>query len=260
MSTIDLSVMVPALNEQDNLEATVENIVRAAHQVTNLSVEIIIVDDGSTDRTPEVSDALADKHNFVRVIHHVENRGVGRSLKEVIQVVNGTKFLIIPGDNDMSYDLILSMFRNVHTADVVLCFFLNREVRGRARNTLSILYNLIYMSVFNVFVQYINGPCVYPTAAVRESNVVSSGFSVPAEITTKLLKKGLTFYEISGYMQTGLRGSTSLSFKNLREVIVTFVRIVYEMKWAKRGQYDKMPVRIAPQTNIEGDLSAAQSN
>ena len=241
----DVTVMIPALNEEANLEATVSSVIRARDQVDGLSLEIIIVNDGSTDQTPQLCEQLAQRHDCIRVIHNHTNKGVGTSLRDALQIATGEKFVIIPGDNDMSYELILSLFQNTRKADLVLCFYLNREMRGRLRNIISALFGLIYMSVFNIFVQYITGPCIYPTSLVRDLKLVSTRFSIPTEITIKLLRKGVTFHEIPGYMQTGLKGSDSspLSLKNSWEVITTFLRLVYEIKWAKRHEYSKAPIR-----------------
>ncbi len=244
MDAPDITVMVPALDEAEHLEATVGNIVQAGQEVSGLSLEIIIVNDGSADRTGEIAEYLASRHPFVRVLHHARPVGLGASFKEVLATARGDKTIIIPGDNDMSYDLILSLFQNVDTADLVLCFYLNREIRGRLRNVVSTLFGLTYMAVFGVFIQYINSPCLYPTAMLRDLDLTAKKFSIVAEATIKLLKKGVTFYEIPGYMQTGLESSRSLSWSSLVEVVTTFLALLYEIKWAKRREFNAVPVRV----------------
>ncbi len=238
-----VTAFIPALNEQDNLLATVSSLMWAAQKVPDLKLEIIIVNDGSTDRTPDIANALAAQYDGIRVIHHATNMGLGASLKDAALIARGEKFVIIPGDNDMSPNLILSLFLNAKRADMVLCFYLNKEFRGRARNSISTLFGLIYMTVFDVVVQYINSPCLYPTARLRELKLISTRFSIAAEITIKLLKTGLTFCEIPGYMQTGLKGSRSLSIRTLAEVLATFCKLFYEIKIEKRQQFSKTPVR-----------------
>ncbi len=238
----DLTVMVPALNEQANLEATVDNVLRAG-RAAGLRLDVVIVNDGSTDRTPEMADRLAAEFEPVRVLHHRVNLGLGVSVRELLPLAWGEKFMIVPGDNDMSYELVLAMFENCHTADLVLCFYLNREMRGRVRNALSAAFGVVYMTMFDLFVQYINAPCVYPTRVLQGLHLISTRFTIPPEMTIKTLKQGVTFFEVPGYMQTGARNSSSLNFRSLREVMGTFVRLVWEINWSRRSAYARRPVR-----------------
>jgi glycosyltransferase involved in cell wall biosynthesis len=74
-----LTFFFPAYNEEENIEQTVE---RALAEVAPLvpSIEVLAIDDGSTDRTPELADALAAVDPRVRV-HHQPNRGYGGAIK-----------------------------------------------------------------------------------------------------------------------------------------------------------------------------------
>ncbi len=241
--TYELTVFIPALNEQERLGATVCNVIRAGREASNLALDVLIIDDGSVDRTLEIAERLSRSNENVRVIHHATNLGLGISVRQAITAAWGGKFVIVPGDDDMSYELILSMFENCHQADMVLCFYVNREMRGRFRSTISAVYGVIYMAVFNVFVQYINSPCIYPTTVLREVNLISSRFSIAAEMTIKLLKRGVTFFEVPGYMQTGAKNSSSLNLRSLREAMGTFLRLVLEINWVRRSEYAERPVR-----------------
>jgi glycosyltransferase involved in cell wall biosynthesis len=96
-----LTFFFPAYNEEENVERTVQ---LALEQVGPLvpSVEILIVDDGSTDRTPQLADALAASDPRVRV-HHQPNRGYGGALKAGF--ANAAGELIAFSDGDLQFDL-----------------------------------------------------------------------------------------------------------------------------------------------------------
>jgi glycosyltransferase involved in cell wall biosynthesis len=96
-----LTFFFPAYNEEENVERTVE---RALADVAPLvgSIEVLIVDDGSTDRTPELADALAEGHPRVRVVHQ-PNRGYGGALQAGFANARGE--LIAFSDGDLQFDL-----------------------------------------------------------------------------------------------------------------------------------------------------------
>jgi glycosyltransferase involved in cell wall biosynthesis len=74
-----VSVVIPALNEQDTLQHIVEWTVAALREVTD-DYEVVIVDDGSTDETGRISDSLAVQSSGIRVIHNPHPTGYGGAL------------------------------------------------------------------------------------------------------------------------------------------------------------------------------------
>ena len=240
-----ISVMVPALNEELFLESTVKDIHSAA-KATDVSVDIVIVDDGSKDHTPEIADRLARENDDVRVIHNEHNMGLGASVRKVLALEGlHDKFVIIAGDNDMPLALIKDMFAAAPSADLVFAYFVNREARGRRRNVISQIYQAINMISYNIFVMYISGPCIYPTALIQTFRIRSQRFSVPVELTVKSLRSGCTFVEVAGFMQTGEKGSSALSWKNLWEVIVKYFQIFWEVHVSEKERFSKSPRRVA---------------
>ncbi len=96
-----LTFFFPAYNEEENVEQTVE---RALAEIGPLvdSFEVLIVDDGSTDRTPQLADALAAADPRVRVVHQ-PNRGYGGALQAGFGNAHGE--LIGFSDGDLQFDL-----------------------------------------------------------------------------------------------------------------------------------------------------------
>jgi len=97
-----LTFFFPAFNEEENVAETVRRALDEIGPLVDGSIEVLVVDDGSTDRTPELADALAADDPRVRV-HHQENRGYGGALRAGFENSRGE--LIGFSDGDLQFDL-----------------------------------------------------------------------------------------------------------------------------------------------------------
>lgn len=239
-----ISVVVAALNEEKNIVATINTLRSAAAQAGDIPLDIIIVDDGSTDSTGAIADRLAAEDSRIRVIHQPVNQGIGAGFLAALKLAKFPKYMAVPGDNDVPVEMMVKMMSHHADADLILAYYLNKEDRGRRRNVLSTVYNMIYMVSFSVFIQYVNGPAIYPTETLRRMTLQSRRFSIISEATIKCLLSGASFCEVSGYMQTGLHGSTSFSIRNLMEVIDNFLRLFVEVHFRNHAQFSARPRRV----------------
>ena len=96
-----LSVFFPAYNDSGTIASMVIRAVQAAAELTP-DYEIIVVNDGSVDATPQILDELARTYPHVRVVHHPRNRGYGGALQTGFR--SATKELIFYTDGDAQYD------------------------------------------------------------------------------------------------------------------------------------------------------------
>src|SRR5262245_33709887 len=92
-----LSVVMPVYNEENTLAEIVARV-----QATPFDKEIILVNDGSKDRSAAIMDELAKKHPNVRCFHHAQNAGKGAALSTGFKQVTGDVVLI--QDADLEYD------------------------------------------------------------------------------------------------------------------------------------------------------------
>ncbi len=97
-----LTFFFPAYNEEENVDETVRRALDEIGPLVGGSIEVLVVDDGSTDRTPQLADALAAADPRVRV-HHQPNRGYGGALRAGFENARGE--LIGFSDGDLQFDL-----------------------------------------------------------------------------------------------------------------------------------------------------------
>jgi glycosyltransferase involved in cell wall biosynthesis len=240
-----LTVAIPALNEEKNVALTIASVLSAGAKVPELAIEIIVIDDGSTDRTAAVVTELVRQHPNVRLLQNPRNSGLGASIRRAIMEATSDRFVIVPGDNDMPVATLELLFRNANAADVVMTYFLDDEIRGRTRYLISQAFRLIYTTVFDLYVMYLNGPAVYPVARLRELQLYSTRFSIVAEINVRLLRQGLSFVELPGARQAGIEGSTSASVRSFAETARVFFRLLGDVYFKEPNRYAKRPVRVS---------------
>ena len=113
-SRLLFSILIPVYNEQGYLARVVENVL-AAPLPDGLDREIVLVDDCSTDRTPEVIRELGEKYpEKIRAFRQPRNRGKGAAIRRAIQEMKGDYAIIQDADleyNPQEYPLILAPSR-----------------------------------------------------------------------------------------------------------------------------------------------------
>jgi len=239
-----VSIAICCYNEEKYLRDTVDTVLSAVEAANIVGVDIIIVDDGSVDSTAEVICELKEKFPFIRIISHFSNEGLGKSILDAMKIAKCPKLCFIPGDNDMSHNLIRDLLVHRDKADFLVTYFVNKEVRGKVRNIISTLYQWFYMCVFDTYLLYLNGPGLYPVEKCLKLGLKSKRMSIHAELHVRLLCSGSSFYEIPGYMQTGLEGTASLSWRHFFEVIKVYLSTIYDLKIKTTSFYNKKPVRV----------------
>jgi glycosyltransferase involved in cell wall biosynthesis len=191
----DLSVLIPVYNE----ERTLERLLDAVEERPEVS-ELVIVDDGSTDRTPEI---LSGREFTipVQVIRHERNRGKGAALRTAILAAKGEVALV--QDADLEYDpaefpLLLAPIERGR-AEVV---YGSRSFAAHSAYSFwFVIGNKLVTLWTNVlFNSYLSDmeTCykLMPLSVWRSLDLRSDGFDIEPEITAKLLRAGHRIYEV----------------------------------------------------------------
>ncbi len=121
-----ISVFFPFYNEAENIERTVSEALAFLPEISD-DYELILVNDGSSDRTGELADKLAAEHPFLRACHHEVNRGYGAALRTGFSAAS--KELVFYTDGDGQFDIrqLALLLEHIETHDIVSGCRVNRQ-------------------------------------------------------------------------------------------------------------------------------------
>ena len=121
-----ISVFFPFYNEAENIERTVSEALAFLPEISD-DYELILVNDGSSDRTGELADKLAAEHPCLRACHHKVNRGYGAALRTGFSAA--TKELVFYTDGDGQFDIrqLALLLEHIETHDIVSGCRVNRQ-------------------------------------------------------------------------------------------------------------------------------------
>ena len=192
-----LSILMPVFNEVATLESAVKRVLDVTYPV---DTELVIVDDGSTDGTRELYSAWSDDP---RVIVHLKesNSGKGSAIRKAAELATGD--YVIPCDADLEYspEEIPGLLAPIRDRQVQVVYGTRTFGSHNAYSYLYVLGNRGVTTVANIlFNCYISDleTCfkLMPLALYRDLDIKSAGFGMEAEITGKLLGRGIRPYEV----------------------------------------------------------------
>ena len=195
-----LTFFFPAYNEEENVQGTVVRALADIGPLVGGSLEVLIVDDGSTDRTPELADALAASHPEVRV-HHQPNRGYGGALKAGFANAQGE--LVCFSDGDLQFDLkeMHRLLDRLHDGekkpvDVVIGYRIKRRDPAH-RVFIAKTYNAIVSVLFGLRVRDIDCAMkLFRREALEGLRLEADGPFLSAELLIKLRALGVRMAQV----------------------------------------------------------------
>lgn len=137
---MEVTICVPAFNEESALAQTVEEI-HAAATSAGVEFEILIVNDGSADRTGAIANEMACRYPRVVALHQPHNKGVGAAFKLALSHAKSDRITLIPGDNAYERRGLENLFRNIHVAELVITYRANMLSRPPQRRILSRVFS-----------------------------------------------------------------------------------------------------------------------
>lgn len=208
MGDISLSVFLPCYNEEANVERTALAALEAVRAITG-DFEIIIVDDGSRDRTGQIADRLATDHPEIRAVHNWPNRGYGGALQAGFRAATKEWIFYTDGDGQFDCREIPRLLELLDRYDIVSGCRLDRQdspirrLNGKAWTTAcNLVLGLDLRDVDCAFK-------IYPRRLFDQIELHSQGALISAEILGKAARRGYRIGQVGVHHYPRLGGQAT---------------------------------------------------
>ena len=126
LKPLSLTIFYPCYNEEANVERVTRLAVEVAGRIAD-DFEVVIVNDGSKDRTAEIADRLADEIAEVRAVHNNPNLGYGGALQRGFREARKDWVFYTDGDGQFDFNELPGLLPLLETHDIVSCYRLDRK-------------------------------------------------------------------------------------------------------------------------------------
>ena len=222
-----LSVFFPAYNEEAQIRDTVEKAKKILEKISD-KWEIIIVNDGSKDKTLEVAKKLSDEDKRIRVINHKKNRGYGAALRSGLYSARYPWIAFTDSDGQFDFSEIVNFIKEQRktNADIVVGYYKKRQV-SKFKIFTSKIWEFLVFVLFGLKVKDID--CGFKLISKKVIDSISKleserGAFISSEFLIKSKKKGFKIVEIPVTHHPRKAGSGT--GRNLNVIVKSFVDLL----------------------------------
>ncbi len=194
-----ISIIIPAFNEEKTIIEILKRVNRQANK--GIELEIIVIDDSSTDSTKEL--LISNSDLYTKFISLDKNLGKGGAVKEGLKIASGTYILFQDADleyNPQEYPKIFKMIEDFDADVVIGSRFLSPEFtrvhyffHKMGNRIITGLFNLVYNTTFtDIYSCYL----CFRRELIDPLKLKSNGWSQHAEILATAINKSKIFYEV----------------------------------------------------------------
>jgi dolichol-phosphate mannosyltransferase len=263
-----LSVVIPARNEEGCIGETLAALSEAL-TIERIEHEIIVVDDGSSDRTFDIVSKLAGTRPALRAIKNTGRHGFGMAIRHGIDQVRGDSIVIVMADGSDSPEDVVACFRKLQEG--YECVFGSRFITG-SRIIDYPKYKLLLNRLANLFVKIIfryryndttNAFKMYRSYVVDAMQpLISPHFNLTVEMPLKAIIRGYSYAVIPISWTNRLAGESKLKIKEMGSRYLFIVLYLWLERTLSRGDYHRRTLTAADERipeNIPEDQGTANA-
>jgi len=233
MRDLRISVFFPCYNEEANVERTTLAALEVCRTLFS-DFEVIIVDDGSRDRTGEIADRLAAEHEHVRVVHNRPNRGYGGALQAGFRAARKEWVFYTDGDGQFDFAEIPRLVERLDRYDIVSGYRLDRRDWALRRFN-AWAWTTLCNVLFGMWIRDIDCAFkLFPRRLFDEIPMHSEGALIDAEILARAKRRGYRIGQVGVHHYPRTAGASTGG--NPRVILRAFVELLRLRPFILRGR------------------------
>jgi len=209
----ELSLVIPARNEEGNIETVVRGTTKVLDDA-RITHELIVVDDGSTDNTAAVVRTMMQAFPTLKLVSYPNGRGYGAAIRAGFDTAKGNIVGWMDGDNQTDPVIVADLFKVLQKSGCAMAKAV-RVVRNESlwRRVQSSMFNLVFRALFGFYCRDVNAkPKLLRRSTERSLHIISSDWFIDAEIVIKLSRAKAPVLEMPIEWNERQRGSSSVNF------------------------------------------------
>lgn len=225
-----ITVVLPALNEEAELERSVRTTVAALRDAFD-AWELLLYDDGSTDRTGEIADRLAREIDGVQAFHHATPQSIGGVLRRGLERAQMRYFMWVDGKGATPRAALDRIFAHCGEADLVVPYAANQQERTLVRRLISSAFRGVLNALFALDLRQYTHLVLCETAAARRISVRTDSYAFQAEALIKLIKSGCSYVQVAVEDDFSREAGHSKAFRlrNVLGVAAFFFHVLWDV-------------------------------
>ncbi|MCF8463395.1 MAG: glycosyltransferase family 2 protein [Flavobacteriales bacterium] len=226
--TIPWTIFIFCYNEEHTVGKVIDLAVDVCTQLSQNQCEILVVNDGSTDRSQEVIDVKCGQYNNVKAIHHSTNKGIGAALISGYSNAKGERVCGIPADGQFNPEEIIP-YGNLEAGEVIS--FVRKDKRyTNYRVLLSSFNNLTNKFLLGLSLQDVNWVKIYHAKDLKAIHPTLKSSLVESEMCAMLKVHGVSFREVpSFYYQREVGETKGGSLKTVSKAAFELVALLWRV-------------------------------
>ena len=229
------SLIIFAYNEEGNIIRTLEKASKVLHELSPLDNELIVVDDGSNDKTNDLITAFAkDKGNIILIRHH-KNKGIGPALLSGYKKATKENVCAIPADGQFDTNELLP-YAIIEPHTIISFYRKKKTYYSPFRKILTFFNKYLNRYFLGIKIKDVNWIKVYKNEALKKINLTVTSSLVESEICAKMLLNNKQLIEVVSNYNPRLTGKPKgASFKIVMKALGDIFILYFEIKRYKKN-------------------------
>ena len=255
---IFFSIIIPAYNEQENINKTLDAIISTFEEKNVNDYEIVVVNDNSLDNTEKILEDYSQKYPFFRYVNNTYPNGFGMAVRKGIQSFKGQSVCIVMADLSDSPDDIYKYYRELKAGHE--CVFGSRFMKGSKVIDYP-KHKYLLNRVVNYFIKFLFGIAHNDTTNAFKAYrreviegilpIISCHFNLTVELPLKAVVRGYQFKKIPISWTNRTHGESNLKIEEMGSRYLFIVLYIFLEKIMSKGDYLRK-MRVLPTEEENG--------